>query len=262
MRLWDFSKVTFGDEMRMIYMKFLLLTALLLVCPLPAGAAEPAGPIVVELFTSQNCSDCPKADALLGRIAHNPDSGLIVLGCHVTTWDNARWKDTLSLPECSERQRDYAGILEQSRSYTPNMVVNGTSSFNGTREFDFDLAVRKAKQKNEVALINVAITEKGFEITLPDLPAGQRVPHELNVLTYQTNRTIDITSGENRGKKITYAHAVSGITRLQPWQGRGEKRLIKASKLNGDHLHGVVITAQPVKGGKIRAAGEYRIYFN
>jgi hypothetical protein len=259
MRLRDFSKVTFGDGMRITSVKFMLLPALFLIASAPA---EAAGPVVVELFTSQNCSTCPPADKILGDIAHNPDNGLIVLGCHVTYWDHMRWKDTLSLPACTERQRDYAGILEQGRNYTPNMVVNGVSSFDGSQAFDLDLAVRKARQKNEVALIDVAMTEKGFEITLPDLPAGQRIPYELNVLTYKTNQTVEITAGENRGKTILYSHAVSDIKRLPPWQGEAETRLIQTHELNGDRLHGVVVIAQPVRGGKIRAAGEYRIYFN
>lgn len=262
MRLWDFSKVTFGDAMQGFPVILVILTALFLILPLSAEAADRQAPVVVELFTSQNCSDCPEADEFLSSIAHNPDNGLIVLGCHVTTWDNRKWIDTLSLPECSERQHDYSGLLEQGRSYTPQMVVNGASSFKGSREFDFDLAVRKTRLKDPVALIKIDMTERGFEIELPELPAGQRVPYELNVITYMTNRTIDITAGENRGQKITYAHAVSGITRLPPWQGKAETRLIKMDQLNGDHLHGVVITAQPVRGGKIRAAGEYRIYFN
>lgn len=261
MRLWDFSKVTFGDALRFNWLKTTILTALLLFLARPVQATEP-GPVVVELFTSQSCSDCPAADALLAQIAHNPDNNLIVLGCHVDSWDHRGWKDTLSLPECTGRQRDYAALLEQGRSYTPNMVVNGVSSFVGSRDFELDLAVRKARQKNDVAAIRVEMTPKGFEIHLPELPAGQRVGYELTLLTYQTNRTVDIATGDNHGQTITYAHAVSEIRRLDPWQGNAETRLIKPYDLNRDHLHGVVVIAQAVRGGKIRAAGEYRIYFN
>lgn len=239
----------------------LLLTTLLFLFPVSALAAEKS-PVVVELFTSQNCAECPGADELLNDIAHNSDSGLIVLGCHVTSWDRKDWKDTLSLEACTQRQKDYAGLLEQGRSYTPHMVVGGRSSFKGDRDFELDLAVRKMRQDDPAAWIDVKMTEQGFEIGLPELPAGQRVPYELTVIFYMTNRNVEIGAGENRGKTILYAHAVSNILRLDPWQGEKETRLLKAHQLNSDHLHGVAVIAQRVRGGPIRAAGEYRIYFN
>ena len=244
------------------------LLFLTLLSPLSAAVAQQDGqaptlaPVVVELFTSQNCAGCPPADEMLSKIAHNPDNGLIVLGCHVTTWDHLRWKDTLSLDLCTERQRDFSSQLEQGRTYTPQMVVNGKYSFLGSRQADFEKALRKARQDAKVERIDVTMTERGFEIKLPALPAGQRQPYELSVITYMTNRTVAITAGENRGKEIVYAHAVSGITRLDPWQGNAETRLLRRETLSPDHLHGIVIIAQPVKGGAVRAAGEYRIYFN
>ena len=243
-------------------MRLLVLTAALLISPM-AHAADGKAPIVVELFSSQSCSSCPPADAVLAKIAHNPDTRLIVLGCHVTYWDHLRWKDTLSLPECNERQRDYAGALEQNRSYTPNMIVNGRQSFIGSREFELDVGLRKAAaQDDPVIPITITPTKDGYSIALPDLPAGQQIPHELNILTYMTNQTVAIGSGENEGETVTYAHAVSGIIRLAPWQGKKEVRIIKAHTLPEKNLHGVVAIAQAVRGGPIRAAGEYRIYFN
>lgn len=246
---------------------FFLLFLAVLTSFYPAGAqaeGQPrdSPPVIVELFTSQGCADCPSADETLAKIAHNPDNGLIVLGCHVTTWDHLRWKDTLSLEECSQRQRDYSAQLEQGRTYTPQMVVNGKYSFLGSRPSDLEKALRKSRQENKVDRIGVTMTERGFEITLPALPAGQRQPYELSVITYMTNRPVAITAGDNRGKEIIYAHAVSGIKRLDPWQGNAETRLLRQETLPADHLHGIAIIAQPVKGGAIRAAGEYRIYFN
>ena len=242
---------------------FFLLFLGVLTPLLTASAQERATPpIVVELFTSQNCATCPPADETIAKIAHNPDNSLIVLGCHVTTWDRDYSPNTLSLPECSERQRDFGATLEQGRTYTPQMVLNGRYSFLGSRTSDFEKSLRKAKQENRVAPIQVVMTERGFEIKLPALPAGQRQPYELSVITYITNRTIAIEAGDNRGKEITYAHAVSGIKQLAPWQGNAETRLIRNGTLPTERLHGIVVIAQKIKGGPIRAAGEYRIYFN
>jgi len=55
--------------------------------PLP-GVAAPA-PVVLELFTSQGCSSCPPADALLGALQHQP--GVIALAWHVDYPKSGSW---------------------------------------------------------------------------------------------------------------------------------------------------------------------------
>src|SRR6266404_8712419 len=93
----------------------------LVLMPSPANA-DPR-PVVVELFTSQGCSSCPPADALLGELARRDD--VIVLGFHISYWDSLGWKDPFSRPESTERQRAYARLFE-GQVYTPQLVVGGT----------------------------------------------------------------------------------------------------------------------------------------
>ena len=50
--------------------RLLLVIACLDLCSLPTLAQQP---IVVELFTSEGCSDCPAADALLTQLSHQRD---------------------------------------------------------------------------------------------------------------------------------------------------------------------------------------------
>jgi hypothetical protein len=69
------------------------------------SAADPR-PVVVELFTSQGCSSCPPADAFLGELAKKSD--VVALGFHISYWDGLGWKDPLSSPSATERQRAYA----------------------------------------------------------------------------------------------------------------------------------------------------------
>ncbi|MGB6194993.1 MAG: DUF1223 domain-containing protein, partial [Methyloceanibacter sp.] len=73
--------------------------------------AQPPSPpdqdkAVLELFTSQGCSSCPPADALLAQFGKQPD--LITLSYSVDYWNYLGWHDTLSSAANSERQRDYA----------------------------------------------------------------------------------------------------------------------------------------------------------
>src|SRR6266705_4449724 len=100
----------------------------LLFAAMPVGA-EPR-PVVVELFTSQGCSSCPPADALLGELAKRGD--VLALGFHISYWDSLGWKDPLSSKSATERQKAYARHFTDGRVYTPQMVVDGTSEMVGS----------------------------------------------------------------------------------------------------------------------------------
>src|SRR5262245_40346442 len=91
--------------------------------PRPSG---PEGPVVLELFTSQGCSSCPPADALLSRFAAAGSVGertVAPLSFHVDYWNDLGWADPYSLPAWTERQRQYARALADDRVYTPELVV-------------------------------------------------------------------------------------------------------------------------------------------
>ena len=94
----------------------------------PLAASLPLRPqaetkAVIELFTSQGCSSCPPADAMLGEYADRDD--VLALSCNVDYWDYLGWKDTLASPDNTERQRDYAPARGDGQVYTPQLVVNG-----------------------------------------------------------------------------------------------------------------------------------------
>src|SRR5271170_5992611 len=80
-------------------------------------------PVVVELFTSQGCSSCPPADAVLAELATRKD--VLALGFHVDYWNGLGWRDPLSGPGSTARQNDYAAQFGRRGIYTPRIVVDG-----------------------------------------------------------------------------------------------------------------------------------------
>src|SRR5437764_11128579 len=123
------------------------------------GAPPKLGPapVVVELFTSQGCSSCPLADALIHDIVNDPAmrGRVIPLAFHVDYWDSLGWRDPFSSKEWSERQVRYARTIHLSSAYTPQAVVNGTREFVGSSRAAMSAALEKAsneKPRGEVTL--------------------------------------------------------------------------------------------------------------
>src|SRR5437879_4684262 len=102
---------------------------------LRSGHAAQPTPIVIELFTSEGCSDCPPADGVLEKlIATQPIAGVevIALGEHVDYWDQLGWKDRFSSAALTNRQRIYSAHFNLESIYTPQMVVDGRAQFVGS----------------------------------------------------------------------------------------------------------------------------------
>jgi len=113
------------------------------------AAAQPRTPVLVELFTSEACSSCPPADAVLARLdREQPITGaeVIALSEHVDYWNETGWRDRFSSPLFSTRQQDYGQALRQADIYTPQIVVNGREQVLGSDENGVRRAIRAAAQ--------------------------------------------------------------------------------------------------------------------
>ena len=164
-------------------MNFRPLTGLILALAFPllapgnaaAETLQTAPKAVVELFTSQGCSSCPKADQALETLIRDGD--VVALAYHVDYWDYIGWPDTFGAKENSDRQRDYAEGFGSSRIFTPQMVVNGHSSVVASREGEVEAALSTAALP---VAIDLEVAEDGMlEISVPaeatDREAAMRI---------------------------------------------------------------------------------------
>ncbi|MGH1578069.1 DUF1223 domain-containing protein [Planktotalea sp.] len=181
-----------------------------------SGAAHAQSqPVVIELFTSQGCSSCPPADALMHKLAARSD--VIALSMHVDYWDYIGWKDEFGRSDNTVLQKTYAQVAGRRSVYTPQMIIGGVDSVVGTHPMDVaDLISKHSKSKKEVAL---KVLRSGGKITIA-ATAARPAKYEVRIVNFHPQRTTAIKRGENAGKTITYVNVVSDFKVVNNWDGR------------------------------------------
>lgn len=193
-----------------------------LAAALVFAAPAQSGQVVVELFTSQGCSACPPADALLVELAARPD--VIALGLHVDYWDYLGWRDSFAKPANTRRQRDYVARLGGRTVFTPQIVVDGAASVVGSRrQAVIEEIALAAAIPDRVA---VRITRENDTLRVGVEPEdGVQGPARVLFFVVEHPKTVSITRGENVGRRLTYHNVVRDWMTLGWWTGgRAELR--------------------------------------
>jgi len=177
----------------------------------PKSAGAETRPTVVELFTSQGCSSCPPADALLGEIAKRPD--VIALGFHIDYWDGLGWKDPFSTPQSTARQRAYARQFG-TPIYTPQLVVDGAREMVGSRRDEVIAALREA---SPAAVAPVTFAADRRSVTIAPAAAGKA--GQVLLVRFVQKRTTPIGAGENARRTLEDTNGVEALSTLGEWQG-------------------------------------------
>jgi hypothetical protein len=205
-----------------------------------------AGPqhSVVELFTSQGCSSCPPADALVGRLTADP--ALLVLSYHVTYWDNLGWKDSFSSRPSTDRQYQYARTLRQPSVFTPQLIVNGKLSVVGSQVNDVRKALAGA---DETALPVQAELQKQPDGAFNLVLTGPAVKADVWEVRYVRHAVTKINAGENGGRSLETFNNVTHLRKI----GAFEPGTIKLSALKQPD-DGVAVIVQKPSAGEIIGA--------
>lgn len=193
---------------------------MLLLANVLVGGVEPSAkldrvPVLVELFTSEGCSSCPPADALLMDLdLRQPVAGaeVVALGEHVDYWNELGWKDRFSSSDYTQRQGRYAARFHLGSVYTPQMVINGRTEFVGNDTARAEKAIAGAAQRRDTQP-SIAIAAAGNVVDVNITDAG---PHPLDVLLAITESDLStqVGRGENHGRLLRHTAVVRDLRKI------------------------------------------------
>lgn len=185
-------------------------------------SATSAAPVLVELFTSEGCSSCPPADALLEKMdVSSPASGtqLIVLSEHVDYWNGDGWKDPYSSSLFTERQSAYCRALGVSEPYTPQIIIDGSGELKTRDPAQFTQIFQKAAaaQKIPIRIASVKLENKNPPVVNGRIESdvnSEKQNADVYVAIALDHAESQVLRGENSGRRLTYVAVVESFKKV------------------------------------------------
>ncbi|MBV8091443.1 MAG: DUF1223 domain-containing protein [Alphaproteobacteria bacterium] len=202
-----------GRSPAMIKSCALVLSFCLVVCIARARADE--RPTVVELFTSEGCSSCPPADALLAELATRPD--VLALSFHVDYWDGLGWKDPFSGRQATQRQERYRALLDLTTIYTPQIIVDGRWQAVGSDRAEVEHALDLARRDRRDIPMTLAVN--GSNALFKLRAASEAVSASVLLVGFDRRHSSAVKGGENSGRTLAHADVVRGVDEVGQFSG-------------------------------------------
>jgi hypothetical protein len=228
-------------------MRFLMATCFALATMTPSlSRAEEKLPVVVELFTSQGCSSCPPADAMLADLAGM--DGVIALALHVDYWDYIGWPDSFASPVHTARQEAYARAAGERMVYTPQIIMNGQDRIVGGDAMA--VLERLHAHADATTPVDLEVWREGDQLRIEAPAMTLAAPLQVQFVRYLPKDDVIITGGENAGLAMSYSNIVSSWETVGSWDGTAPLSLTVEAKGSEP----AVILLQEPGPGAIRAA--------
>lgn len=231
----------------------------------PPADNTAATPVLVELFTSEGCSSCPPADALLAKmdaLQPIPGTQLIVLSEHVDYWNHDGWTDPYSSPSITDRQSAYVRALGLKTPFTPQFLVDGTAELQTHDTEQIVQFLRKAASAPKVPMRLVSVS---VEPGNPAIVQG-RIESDVNSEKHKADVYVAIAldhadsqvlRGENNGRHLSHVAVVKEFTKvgkLEPGKSLSQDFRVKL-KLPGPGLMNLRIVAFAQESGPGKVLG-------
>ncbi len=220
-----------------------------------AAQAGAARPVVIELFTSQGCSSCPPADALMGELRRM--QGVIVLSYNVDYWDYLGWRDTLASPEKSQRQYDYAKARGDMDVYTPQVIVDGGSHYVGSKKSEILAAIARAQAATPQNPIGISFAAHEHEFIVEIGKGTVAQDATLWLMPFAPSIAVKIEKGENAGKDIVYYNVARKLVPAGMWHGEAITLTLPKQDILLPDCRGAAALLQQGKAGPILAAAAW-----
>jgi len=215
---------------------------------------------LVELFTSEGCSSCPPADALLEEIQKKySDKNVLVLSYHVDYWDKLGWKDIFSNVLFTERQEYYSNIFRLNTIYTPQAVINGKKEFIGSNKNKLISNIdEQLDEKAEASITLKATQNNSGKIELKCSTPNNLKDDQLVLLLVQKMATNKIKRGENEGRTLHHINIVREILYSSVNSKEASKIFDLPSGLNKEDIF-IAAFIQHKQSGKINAVQSAKV---
>jgi hypothetical protein len=224
-----------------------------------AHKTAPSRPVLLELFTSQGCSDCPAADRMVTELANRND--VIALSLPITYWDILGWKDTFATDANTRRQKSYAQVMNRSGIYTPQMIIDGRLDVVGNQRDRVMQAVETRSgaiaRETPIPILLRKVANR-IEIAIPRKAKGSKGAGTIWVMRTLARGSVNVGDGENRNRQLTYTNVVRELQRAGEWSGQSMKidLPLNVPKLKYD---GLVVILQAEDFGPVLGAAELRL---
>ncbi|SDH30927.1 DUF1223 domain-containing protein [Chitinophaga filiformis] len=217
-------------------------------------AKDSKGFAVVELFTSEGCSSCPPADALLERIQQdNQNKQIYILAFHVDYWDHQGWRDRFSDHKYSERQQQYANWMGLSTVYTPQVVINGENEFVGSNAGAIVKAISNGLEEQSAASVGLSARIEQGKLYIGHQVSDVGKDASLVLTLVEKVAHSDVKAGENSGRKLSHVQIVRQLAVIDANSSKEVEMKLPANFNENDfELVGFV---QRNADGRIIAAG-------
>ncbi len=227
------------------------------------AADAPAQKVVlVELFTSEGCSSCPPADALLRQVNGTRTSGdQLVVGIseHVTYWNGLGWSDPFSSPAYTDRQNAYSERFHLEGPYTPQMVINGAEQIVGSDRGALLRAVQAEQAPHpRVSLRILSLHVEGNTLAVNFSISGD-VPAQgadlMAVVADDSDRS-NVLRGENSGQNLEHVAVARSFSRVARLRSAGERtvQVQIPDTFQAAQRHHLILFAQTPGNGRVLGA--------
>ena len=236
----------------------LFISALTLLAGTGIATAQRGNPVVVELFTSEGCSSCPAADAILSKLRSEgtvDGAEVLVLGEHVDYWNNLGWSDRFSSAALTQRQSDYAGRFDLNSSYTPQMVIDGHVELVGNGESAVRRQLSLAARSPKPAQVSLSWGADGkLQV---NVEGGNDVSGKVLLAITEDGLSTKVGGGENGGRVLRHSGVVRDLREIGSLkQGKFWESIkpVRQPDWKTENLRAIVFVQKPGQGDVLGAA--------